>query len=136
MAVVLVRALGLGPITVPRAPFDDTAGHWAEGYINQLWELEITSGCTETSFCPDDPTLRDAAAVFVVRALGETPSSLPIDHYFDDLAESSWTAPYINRLRTLGIVNGCTPDGRSYCPRDPLDRSAMASLIGRAFLCL
>jgi hypothetical protein len=37
-------------------------------YIQKLFELGITSGCSPTQFCPNDPINRQQAAVFIVRA--------------------------------------------------------------------
>ena len=36
-------------------------------YIQKLFELGITSGCTPNEFCPNDPITRQQAAVFIVR---------------------------------------------------------------------
>lgn len=36
-------------------------------YVQKMFELGITAGCTATTFCPNDPITRQQAAVFMVR---------------------------------------------------------------------
>jgi hypothetical protein len=78
MAVFLLRAK-YGAGYVPPAPtgtlFDDVpVDHWAAAWIEQLAAEGITSGCTATSYCPDDVLNRAQMAVFIVRTfnLGQT----------------------------------------------------------------
>ena len=73
-AILLVRAkfkalLG-DNFTYPSTPsFADVAPTSpVYPYIQKLYELGITSGCTPTTFCPDDPITRQQAAVFIVRS--------------------------------------------------------------------
>ena len=47
---------------------DVSSTSFAYPYIQKLLELGITSGCSTTQFCPDDPITRQQAAVFIVRA--------------------------------------------------------------------
>jgi murein DD-endopeptidase MepM/ murein hydrolase activator NlpD len=74
MAAFLVRALQLPegqPVT-----FEDAAGHYFEREISALAAAEITQGCSETEFCPEDPVTRAQMASFLARALGlVSPSS-------------------------------------------------------------
>jgi hypothetical protein len=37
-------------------------------FIQKMRELAITSGCTATTYCPDNPTTRGQMAVFIIRA--------------------------------------------------------------------
>ncbi len=69
MAVFLLRAKhGSSYIPPDVAPtFGDTAGHWAEDWIEQLYAEGITSGCGGGNYCPEDPVTRDQMAVFLVR---------------------------------------------------------------------
>jgi hypothetical protein len=75
MAVFIIRsALGLTPadtVAFPAAPFFDDvpAGHPFFANIQKMKQRAITSGCSTTSYCPDDPVTRGQMAVFVVRGL-------------------------------------------------------------------
>jgi hypothetical protein len=74
MAVFLVRGrLGLGSgATFPSQPtpfFTDVpVGHTYFAFIQKMRELGITSGCTTTTYCANDPTTRGQMAVFLIRA--------------------------------------------------------------------
>lgn len=41
-----------------KTPFKDIDGHWAEGYIKNLYFAGIVSGMDETHFCPEAPLKR------------------------------------------------------------------------------
>ena len=131
MAMMLVNAMGETPSAAGlNEYFTDLTDTVSSGYVNRLWELNITEGCGTGLFCPDDPTTRAQAAVFLVRAMGETTSTAAADAYFDDLQGATGIA-YINRIYELGITNGCGT--RLYCPTNPLLRSSAAAYLARGF---
>lgn len=107
--------------TAPCCEFGDVpVAHTAHDEIVAICDAGITHGCSDgVEYCVDDPVIRDHMAVFIINALGETPSPADDTAYFDDIA-GLWTAPYINRIFELGIVNGCGP--RLYCPGDVVTR--------------
>jgi hypothetical protein len=69
MAVFLIRAQfgdTFAPATTP--DFDDVAASDPfRPYINKMRELGITTGCSMTSYCGNDPVTRGQMAVFLVR---------------------------------------------------------------------
>jgi hypothetical protein len=75
MAVFLLRAEHGSGFTPPPATgiFDDVpVSHWAAAWIEQLFNEEITSGCSSNPllYCPDDTVTRAEMAVFLVRTFG------------------------------------------------------------------
>jgi hypothetical protein len=66
MAAFLNRAYDLQPSTDDRFADDDTSVF--ESDINALAASGITSGCTETAFCPDELVTRGQMAAFLRRA--------------------------------------------------------------------
>jgi len=68
--------------------------------------------------------------VFIIRGMGQTPSTAPFSAYFDDIANDS-LAPYINRMKELNITSGCGV--RAYCPNNNLQKDEMTVLLYRAF---
>ncbi len=68
MAALLVRALGLELNDVGN-PFTDDDGSFFEAEIETLFASGITSGCSTTSFCPNDSVTREQMAAFLIRAL-------------------------------------------------------------------
>ncbi|MBV6432590.1 MAG: hypothetical protein IANPNBLG_02732 [Bryobacteraceae bacterium] len=75
MAVFIVRArLALQPgaalFSPPAAFFTDVpASHPFFGFIQKMRQLGVTSGCSASAYCPDDPTTRGQMAVFILRGI-------------------------------------------------------------------
>jgi hypothetical protein len=129
-----------GTINIPPALFsigvknpsftDAPCSHPFYGWIEAILERNITSGCNlEPRYCPDDPILRNQMAVFVIRAMGETPSTVSYNAYFDDI-QDDFFAPFINRMWEFGITLGCGQ--RAFCPDSTVTRGQMAAFISRA----
>jgi hypothetical protein len=68
--------------------------------------------------------------VFVVVALEEKKSTVPMNQYFSDLTNTA-TAPFVNRLHELGISGGCT--ATTFCPTATLSRGTMSVWLSVAF---
>jgi 5'-nucleotidase len=71
MASFLVRVLGLGE--APLDLFTDDAGSVHQANINAIRMAGVTVGCNppaSTTFCADDPVLREEMATFLARAFG------------------------------------------------------------------
>ena len=90
--------------------------------------LGITLGCTETEYCPNDEFSREQMASLLARAL-DLPAVAA--NRFNEV--SGVHTANINAVAEAGITLGCTPDGLSYCPNDPVIRGQMASFVARAF---
>lgn len=115
-----------------------TDDEWSvfEDDINALTEAGIGFGCTETTYCPDEPLLRGEMAEMLVRAFaGDDPDRYAnpagTDHFVDD-----GDSPYresIDRLMAAGVTKGCNPpDNDRFCPQRALTRAEMASFFVRA----
>ena len=70
MAAFLVRAMGYDE-NPPGDRFTDDNGSTFEDEIEKLAEAGVTQGCTDTTFCPNDPVTRGQMAAFLHRALGD-----------------------------------------------------------------
>ena len=105
---------------------DVLSGHWASDFIYLLYLNGITGGCGSGHYCPEAPVTRAQMAAFIVSAMGETPSTVAYNAYFDDIANDGF-APFINRMNELGITSGCGT--RAYCPNALLTRQQMAVFI-------
>ncbi|HUQ93522.1 MAG TPA: SBBP repeat-containing protein [Bryobacteraceae bacterium] len=104
-------------------------------YIQLLRSLGITSGCTVTQYCPNDPTTRGQMAVFIVRSvLGSDDFSFPSTPFFNDVPPGHPQFRHIQKLRELGITAGCNTV--SYCPDHLVTRSQMASFLIRGRLAI
>jgi hypothetical protein len=139
MAVFLVKAKGLSPVTSGPATFSDVpTTHQFWGYIERLYGTGITSGCFvhpitgEKRYCPDDPVTRGQMAAFIVKAMGQTPLFPPTPS-FQDVRSTSAFFGFIERIYQLGITAGCTTDPLKYCPNAAIRRDQMAVFLDRAF---
>ncbi len=138
MAAFLVRTVWGEPPTnacAGVAPFSDVdpAG-WACGYIQRLAALGLTTGCGAGNYCPSALVSREQMAAFLVRALEGEPAanSCASGAPFTDVDAGGWACPYIQRLKALGITNGC--GNGNYCPDANVQRDEMAAFLARAFL--
>lgn len=135
MAVFLERALKGADYSPPdQAPsFSDTAGHWAEDWIELLVDDGITAGCGSGKFCPDRATKRSEMAVFLLKAkygAGYTPPQ-GSEVVFQDVPPEHWAADWIHQLVAEGITAGC--GSQRYCPSTAVSRAQMAVLVSTTF---
>jgi len=137
-AAFLIRSMEGNSFTYTTTPYftDVLASDPSFPYVQKLRDLGITSGCTATTFCPDDLVPRWAAATLLVRAklkalFGDN-FAYPATPSFEDVAPTSSAFPYIQKLFELGVTTGCT--ATEFCPDDPITRQQAAAFIVRAFL--
>ena len=91
---------------VGEANFTDTAGHWAEDYINEIVELGIASGKSPTIYAPNDYITRAELTKMGVNAFGfDIPESVSVNP-FSDVTTDAWYAPFIQAAKTYAIVQG------------------------------
>ena len=124
-------------------PLDDVgdadADHQAD--INELHGLGVFVGtlCEANSLCPNDPTARWIAAVWLVRLIdGDDPAPVTESRFADVHVSTMWEdavwyAPHVERLAELEITVGCSEDPLRFCPDVMLSKAQVASWIARAF---
>ncbi|MBT4395745.1 MAG: hypothetical protein HOD33_11295 [Acidiferrobacteraceae bacterium] len=112
---------------VPRFA-DVQVSHPFAGEILGLSELGITTGCTQTEFCPSDPVTREQMAAFLTRALDLASPSAATNTFGDD--DGSIFETDIEAIFARGITTGCTQT--EFCPSDPVTREQMAAFLTRA----
>jgi hypothetical protein len=125
MATFLARALELPAASRDYFTDDETNKH--EDRINRLAESRITSGCSDTEFCPWGAVTRAQMASFLSRALDLPAASK--DYFVDD--NGSKHEANINRLAEAGITSGCSLPN-SFCPDGQVTREQMAAFLHRA----
>jgi hypothetical protein len=126
------KAANYNPPATGTAFTDVPAGAQFAGYIEGLKADGITSGCTATTYCPDDPVRRDQMAKFILKGKcgsAYVPAARP--SAFSDVATGSTFSDYITKLTLLGITSGCT--ATTYCPGAYVTRAAMAKFLEKAF---
>ncbi len=136
MAVFLLRGMHYPDAYSPPdvAPsFPDTAGHWAEDWIEALKAAGITTGYPDGTYRPNDPVTRAQMAVFLLRAThGPAYQPPTVGHSsFNDVPDDHWAKDWIEQLAVEGIATGY-PDG-GYHPDQTVTRAEMAALLVKAF---
>jgi len=131
MAVFLINAMGITPSTPDGShPFSDIAGHWAEAFIEELYDQGVTGGYPDGTYRPENLVTRAEMAVFLLNSLGFSPDPINGSHPFSDIA-GHWAEAFIEELFDRGITGGY-PDG-TYRPENLVTRAEMAVFLVNAF---
>lgn len=133
MAVFLEKGLHGNSFVPPNVSptFSDTAGHWAEDWIEALKADQITTGCGTGLYCPNSPVTRAQMAVFLLKAkYGYDYSPLNVSPTFGDTV-GHWAEDWIEKLALDGITTGC--GGGNYCPDSATTRDQMAVFLVNVF---
>jgi hypothetical protein len=136
MAVFLKKGIHGSSYTPPSPngshPFSDIAGHWAEAWIEELYDEGMTSGFPDGTYGPENRVTRAEMAIFLLKAMHGSTYTPPAaaGGSFSDVA-GHWAEAWIEQLREEGITSG-HPDG-SYRPENNVTRAEMAVFLVRAF---
>ena len=136
MAVLLLKAK-YGPQYEP-APAtgnvfaDVPADAFAAAWIEELERQDITEGCGNGNYCPDQIVTRAQMAVFLLRA--EHSGVSPCTGIFADVpCPDGFAVDYIEELYARGVTAGCNASPLLYCPSNPNTRGQMAVFLTRWF---
>ncbi|MER2105794.1 MAG: S-layer homology domain-containing protein [Solibacillus sp.] len=104
--------------------FTDTIGHWAESYIQVLYQADIVNGTSDTTFNPNGQVTRGQLVAMIFRA-----SSLDVNEDYEgpatytDLA-NFWGAKEVAILEEYGLLDIFA--GSKFEPNKPVTREEMA----------
>jgi len=107
--------------------FSDIQGHWAEDYINELYQQNVVSGKSEGVFDPDGLITRAELTKIAILAFGHSVNPTPGAHPFQDVPLNSWFAPYVEEAKRLGFVSGYDTGG--FGPNDFVTRAAALKIL-------
>jgi len=131
MAVFLLNGMGVtAPPTNGSHPFTDIGGHWAEQFIEELFDQGITGGYPDGTYRPQNLVTRAEMAVFILKGVGVTPPAPNGSHPFSDVT-GHWAEIFIEELYDQAITGGY-PDG-TYRPENRVTRAEMAVFLVNAF---
>jgi hypothetical protein len=141
MAVFLLKAkYGSDHVPPPAtgAIFGDVPlGSFAAAWIEELYNLGVTGGCTTSplNFCPDAPVTRAQMAVFLLKdLLGSDYVPPPASGtLFSDVPLGSFAADWIEDFYGRGITGGCAINPLRYCPDNPVTRGEMSVFVTKTF---
>src|SRR5262249_29526590 len=98
--IVQHASLGIAPLFT-----DVLLSHPYFDYVTLMSRFAITSGCTTTTYCPDNPTTRGQMAVFIIRAIVGDNFVFPADPYFTDVLSTHPYFKYIQKMRQMNITS-------------------------------
>jgi hypothetical protein len=136
MAVFLLKSK-FGPSYVPPPAtgtvFADVPLNAFAPFIEQLFALSVTGGCSAGNYCPASPATRAQMAVFLLKTEGGPAYTPPacVTATFSDVPCSSGFAPWVEELVNRGITAGC--GGGLYCPNAAVTRGQMAVFLTATF---
>ncbi|MBU0577424.1 S-layer homology domain-containing protein [Patescibacteria group bacterium] len=107
--------------------FEDIQGHWAQNYIEALYEEDVVSGKTETIFEPNGYITRAELTKIAILAFGYSINTSVDEHPFSDVPRNSWFAPYVEEAKRLEIIEGYPSGG--FGPNDYITRAAALKII-------
>lgn len=111
----------------PGGHFKDTIGHWAEGYIQTLYQAEIVSGTTATSFNPNGQVTRGQLVAMIYRATSAEMAEQQATSYKD--LSSFWGAKEVTALENQGVLSIFT--GNKFEPNKAVTREEMAYVTAK-----
>ena len=80
---------GINEIHFDEFTFEDSQGHWAENYIEQLTQLGFISGYPDGTFKPENKILRSETVALMNRALERGPL-YEVPQVFEDVTDEHW----------------------------------------------
>lgn len=124
---------------VAELPYEDVHSEdWFYDYVGAMYESELMTGLTETTFGPNETLARAQFAVIVYRfvggdntfgdAIAQNPDEFP--NNFPDVAEGEWYTNAIKFAAAAGIVTGYTDTGL-FGTGDQINREQMAVMMFR-----
>lgn len=111
----------------PGGHFKDIIGHWAEGYIQVLYQGEIVSGTTETTFSPNGKVTRGQLVAMIYRATSTEIGEQRATSYTD--LTNFWGAKEVTALESQGVLSIFT--GENFEPNKAVTREEMAFVTAK-----
>ncbi|GJM38351.1 MAG: hypothetical protein DHS20C19_17180 [Acidimicrobiales bacterium] len=115
-------------------PFTDVpATSYADVHVTCIYNLDVTTGTTATTYSPKDLLTREQMAALLARmyeAITGSPAAI-VATPFTDVPDSSFAVDDIARLYGLGVTTGTS--ATTFSPDDTVTREQMAAFVARLF---
>ena len=112
-------------------PASDPFSPW----IEELFNLGVSTGCGGGAYCPLAPVTRAQMAVFLLKTL-EGAAYVPpaaTGTIFGDVPLGAFAAAWIEELYNRSVTGGCQASPLLYCPDRPNTRGQMAVFLTKTF---
>lgn len=114
-------------------PFGDLEGHWAENYVNYLYNKGVFTA--DTGFRPSGSATNEMIATIISRYMNiDTSLYADVQLPYADLDKvHEWALPHVKALYSLGIMQGgADSEGRVwFYPTDNSSRARVMTVLGR-----
>ena len=137
--VLAMLAVGLPALATPSGVFTDDDGLPSEEPLEHLFEIGVVLGCGAGKSCASQMIPRAEGEAMVSRMMEVRTRAMPadpstVDTFVDDDGLWGGTAePHIEGLVSAGVVNGCDPGRRLFCPLRQMSRGEAIAVLFRAF---
>ena len=133
------------PVSATAAFTDVDAYSPAFAAVNALYANGITNGCsyinTIRKFCPVDKINRWQFSTFLIKSAKINTEDVPKEPYFKDVPASHPGFAFVQKMRQLGITNGCKINydasgveiSREFCPDMSMTEYQAGVLINNAY---
>lgn len=128
-----IAAGSVQPAEAKPVPFNDIAGHWAEGAISELYLKDIMKGYPDNTFKPNNPISKIQAVVMLVRVMGLEPNEELADDlpYFQETFNiPRWANGYVLTALNEKLID--YSELETIGSQKPLARQDAARLVIRA----
>ena len=111
--------------------FDDTVWHWAKDEIDIAVTNGVCQGTSSTTFEPDAPITREAAAKMIAnyKKISDTHHN-KINGYNDGSQTANWAINEVEAILEAGYMNGYS-DTNTYKPKNNITRAEAVVTLGR-----
>ncbi|NIA02242.1 MAG: hypothetical protein GWP15_02565 [Nitrospirae bacterium] len=114
-------------INLRTAPiFEDISDHWAEDFVEDLYERGVVSGYDEFHFGPENNISRAELTKIAIEAFGISLSDEGGGR-FPDVPENEWYAPYVQTAYLRNIIEGYA-DG-TFGPNENVTRAEALRIL-------
>ncbi len=111
--------------------FDDTVWHWAKDEIDIAVTNGVCQGTSDTTFEPDAPITREAAAKMIANYKKITDTHHDkIGSYNDGSQTASWAINEVEAILEAGYMNGYS-DTNTFKPKNNITRAEAVVTLGR-----
>lgn len=135
VTALLTSILGFGAIAQAATFSDVPASHWANSFVEQLYEDGVVEGLQDGTYGCDATAKRADFSKMVALAFGFDPE-IAANAGFSDVQAGAWYEGYVNVLAENGVVGGYTDaNGNAtgkFGPADAVTRSAAAKMLVNA----
>ncbi len=109
------------------SPFADIIGHWAQEYIEHLYEKGVTDGTGANNYSPLKTLSRAEFVKFIISTRKDIEVKGAKEGLFEDIEKDQWYTDYVNWAAENGVTAGSRE--KNFRPRDMITREEMSTMM-------